>query len=108
MIPIFNEKNVRIKISVNADSISNWWFSAINEHISSSNTLLDITIEDQKYALNRMREGEVSACISSAESPLSGARSVFIGNLEYGIRRQYAQIMEKIIPALKKGLNEYN
>lgn len=73
---------VRIRLAVNADSLSCWWFPAVAEYLGRQNLMLDIVIEDQNYGLERMKKGDVSACLCTTSKPLQGARSAFIGNLE--------------------------
>lgn len=75
----------RVRIAVNADSISCWWFPAVKEYFLKHDLLVEIVIEDQNYGLERMKQGEVSASICTSPTPLQGARAVYIGNLECGV-----------------------
>lgn len=72
---------IRIRIAVNADSISCWWFPAVADYFSRQNIMLDIVIEDQNYGLERMKKGDVSACLCTSSKPLQGARCAYVGDL---------------------------
>ncbi|MCY7296306.1 LysR family transcriptional regulator ArgP [Alteromonas sp. a30] len=73
---------VRIRLAVNADSLSCWWFPAVADYLGRQNLMLDIVIEDQNYGLERMKKGDVSACLCTSPKPLQGARCAFVGDLE--------------------------
>ncbi len=73
---------IRIRVAVNADSVSCWWFPAVSDYFNNNNVMLDIVIEDQNYGLDRMKKGDVSACLCTAPTPLQGARCAYIGDLE--------------------------
>lgn len=73
----------RLRIAVNADSLSTWWASAVAPFCTLHDVLLEHVIEDQDVALKRMRAGDVAACVCAVEKPLAGARSRFLGAMRY-------------------------
>ncbi|WP_188981621.1 LysR family transcriptional regulator ArgP [Pseudomonas matsuisoli] len=73
----------RIRIAINADSVATWWVAAVAEFCIEQNVLLDLVVEDQDVGLNRMKAGEVAACLCASERPIAGARSVPVGAMRY-------------------------
>ena len=73
----------RLRIALNADSLATWWGAVVGEFCVQRGLLLDLQVEDQDIGVRRMREGDVAACLCSAERPLAGARSLYLGNMRY-------------------------
>lgn len=73
----------RLRIALNADSLSTWWAEAVAPFCTANGVVLDHVLEDQDVGLKRMRAGEVAACVCSVERPLAGARSQFLGAMRY-------------------------
>lgn len=73
----------RLRIALNADSLSTWWAPAVAPFCAEHGVVLDHVLEDQAVGLKRMRAGEVAACVCAVERPLAGARSEFIGAMRY-------------------------
>lgn len=73
----------RLRIAINADSLATWWAAAVAQFCVDSEVLLDMQVTDQDAGVRRMREGDVVACLCSAEKPLAGARSVLLGYMRY-------------------------
>ncbi|WP_166254489.1 LysR family transcriptional regulator ArgP [Marinobacter salicampi] len=82
-IPSLTSRTTRLRIALNADSLATWWAEAIGAFCQREGLLLDMVIEDQDVGLRRMREGDVAACLCSAEQPVAGARSVALGQMRY-------------------------
>ncbi len=73
----------RLRIALNADSLSTWWAPAVASFCAEHGVVLDHVLEDQAVGLKRMRAGEVAACVCAIERPLAGARSEFLGAMRY-------------------------
>jgi LysR family transcriptional regulator (chromosome initiation inhibitor) len=73
----------RLRIALNADSLSTWWAEAVAPFCTANGVVLDHVLEDQDVGLKRMRAGEVAACVCAVERPLPGARSQFLGAMRY-------------------------
>jgi len=73
----------RLRIALNADSLSTWWAPAVAPFCATHGVVLDHVLEDQAVGLKRMRAGEVAACVCAVERPLAGARSEFLGAMRY-------------------------
>ena len=84
-VPELDENRLpeRLRIALNADSLSTWWTSAVAPFCIANGVVLDHVLEDQAVALKRMRAGEVAACVCAVERPLAGARSLYLGAMRY-------------------------
>lgn len=84
-IPGLDEEGLpeRLRIALNADSLATWWGAVVGEFCVQRGLLLDLQVEDQDIGVRRMREGDVAACLCSAERPLAGARSLYLGSMRY-------------------------
>ncbi|MDI9246024.1 LysR family transcriptional regulator ArgP [Marinobacter sp. CHS3-4] len=82
-IPSLAEETTRLRIAINADSVSTWWATAVAEFFREEGVLMDLVIEDQDVGLRRMREGDVAACLCSSPQPVAGARAVPLGSITY-------------------------
>jgi LysR family transcriptional regulator (chromosome initiation inhibitor) len=76
-----------LKIAVNADSLSTWWFSAIEDISRKLDIRFDIVVADQDTAISKMSDGEVLACLCSSKDSLSGATAIKVHTMNY---RMYA------------------
>jgi LysR family transcriptional regulator (chromosome initiation inhibitor) len=76
-----------ISLGVNADSVATWFFDVFEKTISSSKTFeqtkLQLIIDYEELTFERMRLGEVLACISSMKKPLPGCESELLGEMKY-------------------------
>ncbi len=70
-------------VGINADSLATWFLPAVQPFLESHDFVLDIRVDDQDETHKMLRNGEVSACISSRSSPVQGCRSVYIGAMIY-------------------------
>ena len=116
-IPALSEPSARLRIALNADSLSTWWACAVGDFCNREGLLLDMVIEDQDIALRRMREGDVAACLCSSPQPIAGARCVPVGTMTYlplaspeFVRRYFPAGMDtdrlKTAPAIVFGPND--
>lgn len=84
-VPELDESRLpeRLRIALNADSLSTWWAAAVAPFCTTYGVVLDHVLEDQAVGLKRMRAGDVAACVCAVERPLAGARSQFLGAMRY-------------------------
>lgn len=84
-VPGLDEQGLpeRLRVAINADSLATWWAGTVGDFCRERGLLLDLQVEDQDMGVRRMREGDVVACVCSAERPLAGARSLRLGSMRY-------------------------
>ena len=82
-VPALGQERNRLRIAINADSVATWWAEAIGDFAVNNDLLMELVIEDQDVGLQRMRDGEVAACLCSGERPVQGARVVPLGAMIY-------------------------
>ncbi len=82
-IPGLDAGTARLRVAINADSLATWWADAISDWAGRRAVLLEHVIEDQDVGLERMRAGDVAACLCSAPDPVQGARCVALGSMTY-------------------------
>lgn len=82
-IPGLEGSSPRLRVAINADSLATWWAQAIGRWVRKESLLFDFVIEDQDVGLQRMRTGDVAACLCSAPTPVQGARCIPLGTLTY-------------------------
>lgn len=82
-IPALGEREQRLRLAINADSLATWWSPVTGEFCRQHDVLLDLVVEDQDVALKRMRDGEVAGCICATPRPVQGARSHALGSMRY-------------------------
>tara|TARA_B100000678_G_scaffold184879_1_gene154497 strand:+ start:403 stop:1293 length:891 start_codon:yes stop_codon:yes gene_type:complete len=73
----------QLRIAINADSLATWWPGAIAGYLKHQAITLDLVIEDQEVGLERMRLGEVAACLCASDMPVQGARVIALGVMRY-------------------------
>lgn len=70
----------RLRIAVNADSLSTWFLSALE---AVDGVRFDIVIDDQAHSDRWLRRGEVVAAVTDRASPVQGCDVVPLGALRY-------------------------
>lgn len=82
---LFSETDepLKIRITVNADSIATWLAEGLAACATSQQMDFDLVVEDQEVGLNRMRKGEVMACICADSQPVNGGAVSPLGVLRY-------------------------
>lgn len=75
-----------IAIAINRDSLETWFLDLVAEERELFDGLiLDIIADDQELTLNYLKNGTVSACLSTAEKEILGGNVHFVGNMEYAL-----------------------
>lgn len=72
-----------ISIALNRDSIETWFLELISEKEIFKNILLEIIADDQERTLDYLKNGRVSACLSTVEKAIMGGHAEFVGHMEY-------------------------
>jgi LysR family transcriptional regulator, chromosome initiation inhibitor len=74
---------VTLHIATNADSLGTWFMEAVAEFSSSSDYLVNVSVDDQDHTADWLQQGKVVAAVTSATKPISGCRSFELGVLRY-------------------------
>ncbi|APZ53899.1 LysR family transcriptional regulator ArgP [Salipiger abyssi] len=69
----------RLRLAVNADSLSVWFLPAL----AGQEMLFDIALDDESHSADWLRRGEVSAAITAHARPVQGCDSLALGSLRY-------------------------
>lgn len=72
-----------VSIAINRDSLETWFLDLIEHTDIFDNVMLEIIADDQELTLEYLRNGLVSACLSTSEKAISGGIVSFLGNMEY-------------------------
>ncbi|MDO5704464.1 MAG: LysR family transcriptional regulator ArgP [Paracoccus sp. (in: a-proteobacteria)] len=68
-----------LRIAVNADSLATWFPPAM----TALNVTYDLEIDDQDHARDWLRQGKVSAAITSDPDPVPGCDVIALGRMRY-------------------------
>jgi len=71
---------VRVRIAVNADSLSTWFLAALEGLEGLS---FDLVVDDESHSANWLRRGEVMAAVTDHARPVQGCDVHELGNLRY-------------------------
>lgn len=82
-MPQLSQGERRLRVAINADSLTTWWPAAIGDFLRLRPMLFDLVVEDQDIGLERMRQGDVGACLCSSPKPVQGARVIALGHMRY-------------------------
>lgn len=74
------EGPVTLRIAVNADSLASWVIPAL---AAVDGFLFDLVIDDQAVSHEWLKQGEVSAAVTSCPGPLHGCETLVLGALRY-------------------------
>jgi len=83
MVTDDSAEQLTIRLAVNADSIDTWLAPALAACDVSDRMNFDLIIEDQRVGLQRMKNGEVMACICESSQPVNGGLAQKLGTLRY-------------------------
>jgi LysR family transcriptional regulator, chromosome initiation inhibitor len=73
----------RISIALNRDSLETWFLDLAKEAEVFRDISLEIIADDQELTLDYLKNGLVSACLSTSENEIQGGRVHFLGDMEY-------------------------
>ncbi len=77
------DQTSRISIALNRDSLETWFLDVLEETDIVGNISLEIVADDQELTLDYLKNGLVSACVSTSEREIQGGRVQFLGDMEY-------------------------
>ncbi len=77
------EEIPRISIALNRDSLETWFLRLIGEVDIFKKVILDIIADDQELTLGYLKNGLVSACLSTSQKEIVGGRVQFLGTMQY-------------------------
>ncbi len=72
-----------LSIAVNEDSLSTWLLEALGQLHSEHGYIFDLSVDDQDYTLNHLRDGTAIGAITSESTPLQGCIVHLLGNIRY-------------------------
>jgi LysR family transcriptional regulator (chromosome initiation inhibitor) len=72
-----------LALALNADSLTAWFFDALQTLMENTNLLLDLRVCDQNLTHHYLRKGEVLGCISSIANTMQGCRTIYLGAMTY-------------------------
>ena len=75
--------SVSLAIGVNGDSLSTWFFQALEPFLEQDRVLLDLRIEDQVLTHRLLRDGEVVGCVSTLDKAIQGCSMDYLGRIDY-------------------------
>lgn len=71
-----------ISIAINRDSLEIWFLDVIKNEVFKD-IFFEIIADDQELTLNYLKNGTVSACLSTSEKEILGGKVSFLGNMQY-------------------------
>jgi LysR family transcriptional regulator, chromosome initiation inhibitor len=74
------QKPTTLRIAVNADSLATWVIPAL---AAVPQLIYDLVIDDQDYAQDWLKRGDVAAAITGNPAPLQGCDTITLGALRY-------------------------
>lgn len=77
------ESTAIVRIAVNNDSLATWFPRVVERAAEELNLILEIVPDDQEFTNDLLRSGDVSAVISSSDTPIPGCDFYELGEMEY-------------------------
>ncbi|WP_462170883.1 LysR family transcriptional regulator ArgP [Pseudoalteromonas xiamenensis] len=74
---------INFTIGVNADSLSTWFWQALEPLLKTYHYTFDLVKADQDQTINLMKQGLTQAVVTTHPTPLQGAKSVYLGKMIY-------------------------
>ncbi|MCX4027365.1 LysR family transcriptional regulator ArgP [Endozoicomonas sp. SM1973] len=83
LFPTEPNQRLNITIAVNADSLATWFIPAINLLLTNHPIELNLLISHESHTLEKIKNGEAFAAISSNNQVLPGCKADKLGDMEY-------------------------
>jgi LysR family transcriptional regulator, chromosome initiation inhibitor len=77
------QQPLKVSIAINADSLATWFLPALAPLLAQHPIELNLLIEDETRTLERLRQGEVFAAISTQQQSLPGCHASTLGRMTY-------------------------
>ncbi|MDO6427120.1 LysR family transcriptional regulator ArgP [Thalassotalea sp. 1_MG-2023] len=76
---------ITIRLATNRDSLATWLPEALSilNGLDQQQVKFELLVDDQSVVLNKMKSGEVMACISSEPNAINGGKVSYLGMLRY-------------------------
>lgn len=74
---------VTVQVATSADSLGSWFLPAIAAFTEHSPYLVSVVVDDEDHTADWLRQGRVSAAVTSLAQPVSGCRLSGLGTLRY-------------------------
>jgi len=73
----------RMAIAINRDSLETWFLEWMAEADVASQVIMEVLADDQELTVNYLKNGLVSACLSTTAKAIIGGEVQFVGEMEY-------------------------
>ncbi len=74
----------QICVAINRDSLETWFLDLIEQNQKVfRGIVLEIIADDQELTINYLKNGSVSACLSTAAKEIIGGKATFLGSMHY-------------------------
>ena len=87
----------RIPIAVNADSLATWVLGALDPVVQTG-VRLEITVDDQDFTHEWLKQGTVLGCVSTNPNALQGCSATLLGSMRYVAAASPALVAKQIQP----------
>ncbi len=72
-----------LPVAVNADSLATWFPDAVAPFLRTERALLDLSVDDQERTHLLLRDGHVTAAVSTRAAAVQGCRCLPLGRVDY-------------------------
>ncbi len=72
-----------LAIGLNSDSLTTWFYAAVEPFLKEMNVTLDLRVDDQEETHKMLKEGTVMGCISSRKISMQGCNTTYLGSMNY-------------------------
>ena len=74
-----------LNIGINADSLSTWFFTAIEPFLATEKVVVKLSVDDQEQTHTLLKDGKVLGCISTREKAMQGCSVNYLGTMRYSL-----------------------
>ncbi len=72
-----------LAIGLNADSLATWFLEVTSPFLEQESLVLDLRVDDQEQTHRFLKNGEVVACVSTADNTIQGCQMEYLGTMNY-------------------------
>jgi LysR family transcriptional regulator (chromosome initiation inhibitor) len=77
------DKSLTISIATNADSLATWLLPSLENVLTTRNIELKLAVLNEKRAIEKLKNGEVTGAISLEPRPIPGCQADYLGRVDY-------------------------